>query len=240
VTQKQKHEITWLDKDNRPKLGAHGLGARASCPQESERDARDPMNKYPTGPQHKHWHSRGYLPHCDTPGLLQAVTFRLADSLPADTLDHLLQEAGDDMEKRGRIEVFLDAGYGACWLKQPEIAGIVEDALLHWDGQRYRLLAWCVMPNHVHVLIETREGSSLSGVLHGWKSFTAKTINRCLGRTGTVWMRDYFDRYIRDDHHLAAIIAYIHANPVKAGLVQNEWEWPHSSAFGSAGVAPAK
>ena len=78
--------------------------------------------------QHKYWHSRGYLPHCDTPGLLQAVTFRLADSLPAEALLPLQQASINDVEKRKRIEALLDAGYGACWLKQPEIAGIVENA----------------------------------------------------------------------------------------------------------------
>lgn len=190
---------------------------------------------------HKFWHSRGYLPHCDTPGLLQTITFRLADSLPASVLDRLLQESDSDVEKLEQIESLLDAGYGACWLKQPAVADIVEGALLHDDGQYYRLLAWCVMPNHVHVLIETCERYPLSKVVQGWKSFTAKLINRHLGRTGTVWMRDYFDRYIRDDHHLAAVIAYIHGNPRKAGLVSNEQDWRHSSARlstqGSAGCS---
>lgn len=179
---------------------------------------------------HKCWHSRGYLPHCDTPGLLQVITFRLADSLPASVLGRLLQEIDSDVGKLKRIESLLDAGYGACWLKQPIVADIAEDSLLHWDGQRYRLLAWCVMPNHVHVLIETWKDYQLPRVVQGWKSFTARLINRHLGRTGTLWMRDYFDRYIRDDHHLAAVVAYIHNNPVKAGLVQNECEWQHSSA----------
>lgn len=222
--------------------------------QNSERDARDPVGARTSrdapdsaGPrtscpqQHKHWHSRGYLPHCDTPGLFQSLTFRLADSLPANALDCLQLEAGGEVEKHRKVDALLDAGHGACWLKQSAIADIVEDALLHWDGQRYRLLAWCVMPNHVHVLIETREGSPLPGVLHSWKSFTAKLINQRLGRIGTVWMPDYFDRYVRDDDHLAAVIAYIHANPVKAGVVQDEREWPHSSArlTGIAGVPPA-
>ena len=179
---------------------------------------------------HKFWHSRGYLPHCDTPGLLQAITFRLADSLPADVLGRLLQEIDNDVEKLRRIESLLDAGHGACWLAQPAVANIIEDALLHGDGQRYRLLAWCVMSNHVHVLIETWKSYPLPKVVQGWKSFTARLINRNLGRTGTLWMRDYFDRYIRDDHHLAAVIAYLHNNPVKAGLVQNECEWLYSSA----------
>ncbi|MDO8890487.1 MAG: transposase [Sulfurimicrobium sp.] len=194
----------------------------AMAMQQGERDARVP--------DHKFWHSRGYLPHCDTPGLLQAITFRLADALPADVLERLQKDVDDDAQRRTSIENLLDAGHGACWLKQPSIADIVRNALLHWDGQRYRLLAWCVIPNHVHVLIETRAGSPLPEVLHSWKSFTAKAINRHLGRTGAVWMRDYFDRFIRDDPHLAAVIAYIHGNPVKAGLVQNEQDWPHSSA----------
>lgn len=196
----------------------------------SERDAR--------GPEHKHWHSRGYLPHCDVPGLIQAVTFRLADSLPSEVLTGIRHDAGNDTEKHNRIEAYLDVGHGACWLKQPEIAAVIENALLNWDGIRYRLLAWCVMPNHVHVLIETHEGSPLPSILHNWKSFSAKAINRHLGRTGKVWMSDYFDRYIRDDHHLAAVVACIHANPIKAGLVQHESEWRYSSAW-TAGVPPA-
>jgi putative transposase len=181
-------------------------------------------------PMHKFWHSRGYLPHCDASGLLQAITFRLDDSLPAQVLRRLMQESEDKADKLRKIEHLLDMGRGECWLKQHAIAHIVEDALLHGDGQDYYLLAWCVMPNHVHVLIETQDGHPLPKVVQSWKSFTARLINRHLGRTGTVWMRDYFDRYIRDDRHLAAVVAYIHANPVKAGLTASERDWPHSSA----------
>jgi REP element-mobilizing transposase RayT len=181
-------------------------------------------------PIHKFWHSRGYLPHCDTPGLLQFITFRLNDSLPAQVLYRLMRETGDEVQKLKRIEVLLDAGHGECLLRQHAVANIIEDALPHDDGQRYSLLAWCVMPNHVHVLVETRADNPLPTLVQSWKSYTARLINRHLGRTGTVWMRDYFDRYIRDDYHLAAVIAYIHSNPVKAGLVSNEHEWLHSSA----------
>lgn len=199
-----------------------------------------PLADEDVGAPTKSWHSRGYLPHCDTPGLLQAITFRLADSLPADVLERLSQEAPNDVDRLKQIEKFLDAGHGACWLRQPAVAEIVEDALLHGDGQRYRLLAWCVMPNHVHVLIETLDGQPVHKVVQGWKSFTARLINQHLGRSGAVWMREYFDRYIRDDHHLAAVIAYIHANPVKAGLVAEEREWRCSSAYGSADVLVGK
>ena len=208
----------------------------SACIENSRRDVGAPIS-------HKFWHSRGYLPHCDIPGLLQFITFRLGDSLPIHVLHRLAQENNDDVEKLKQIECFLDAGHGECWLKQPDVANVVEDALLHGDEQRYRQLAWCVMPNHVHVLIETFDEHPLSKVVQSWKSFTSKLINQHLVRTGTVWMREYFDRYIRDDHHLATVIAYIHGNPVKAGLVSNAQDWLHSSArlgiCGSADVPSA-
>ncbi len=179
--------------------------------------------------QHKNWHSRGYLPHCDVPSLLQSITFRLADALPAAAIARI-QQAKDDKEKYQRTETLLNQGYGACWLNQPAFAELVENTLLYGDGERYRLIAWCVMPNHVHVLIETFNHWPIPTVVQGWKSFTAKAINRHLGNSGKLWQEDYYDRYIRDDAHLAAIIAYIHNNPVKAGLTTTAEDWPYSSA----------
>jgi len=190
----------------------------------------------------KGWYSRGYLPHVDMPGLHQTITFRLADSLPADVLERLAEEAADDAGRRKRLEALLDAGYGECWLQHREIADIMEDALLHFDGQRYRLVAWCVMPNHVHVLIETMEHWPLSGIVQSWKSFTAKAINQQLRRSGEVWQREYCDRYIRDDGHLQAAIEYIENNPAKAGLVRSNEDWRYSSASQrrrNAGETPA-
>ena len=180
----------------------------------------------------KGWHSRGYLPHLDQPGLLQFITFRLSDSLPAAVLHRLAAETADDEAERHRlIDGYLDAGHGACWLRRPEIATLVQGALLHFDGERYRLLAWVVMPNHTHVLIETKRGFPLPGVVQSWKGFTARRANALLGGGGAFWHRDYFDRYVRDDAHLAAVTRYIDHNPVKAGLVKNAADWP----FGSAG-----
>jgi len=184
----------------------------------------------PESQSQKGWYSRGYLPHVDVPGLIQSITFRLADSLPHDVLDRLADEKLDDAERRKRIDAFLDVGHGECVLERPEIAKMIEDALLHFDGERYRLIAWCVMPNHVHVLIETRAGHPLAEVIHSWKSFTAKEINKALGRSGEVWQREYFDRYIRDDRHLQAVIKYIEENPVKAKLVTSADGWRFSSA----------
>jgi REP element-mobilizing transposase RayT len=160
------------------------------------------------------------------------ITFRLADALPAQVLSHLQEilprEA--DAARRQRIEAYLDAGHGACSLRDPRIGGLVEGSLLHFDGRRYRLLAWAVMPNHVHALVELIPGYPLPGIVHSWKSFTAKAANRILGRTGEFWQREYFDRYIRDAAHFEAARAYIHENPVKAGLVARAEDWAFSSA----------
>jgi hypothetical protein len=83
------------------------------------------------------WHSRGYLPHFDAPGLVQTVTFRLADSLPA----HIAKQILDSPEGMSRFEEHLDNGIGACWLRDPVVPELMEGALLHFDSQRYRLLA---------------------------------------------------------------------------------------------------
>ena len=177
------------------------------------------------------WYARGYLPHLNTAGLVQGVTFHLGDSLPAGRLRQLLAETSDgSTERRHRLQVMLDAGYGACWLRRPEIAGLVERALLVNDGIRYRLLAWEVMPNHVHVLVETVPEVPLSEVVRGWKGATAREANRLLDRSGAFWERDYFDRYVRDDAHLAAAVRYIDENPVRAGLVTKPADWPFGSA----------
>ncbi|HEX2885274.1 MAG TPA: transposase [Vineibacter terrae] len=108
---------------------------------------------------------------------------------------------------------------------------LVENALLHFDDDRYKLLAWCVMPNHVHVLVECDARHSLSNVVQSWKSFTAKAINAALRRTGRLWAPDYFDRYVRDNAHFAAIVSYIESNPVKAQLVDQAQDWRWSSAY---------
>ena len=180
------------------------------------------------------WHSRYYLPHFDRPGCLQMITFRLADSLPAEVLAQLefeLRQCPDaTAERRRRLIALLGAGYGMCHLREARIARLVEDALLHFDGIRYRVLAWCIMPNHVHMLIETMPTHELAALVHSWKSFTAKEANKILGRTGAFWYQDYFDRAIRDERHFAAALKYIHENPVKAGLVDLPERWPYGSA----------
>lgn len=176
------------------------------------------------------WHSRGHLPHFDMPGTVQAVTFRLADSLPAHVVARLAAMEESPV-KRKRREDWLDRGRGACWLRRPEIARLVEDALLHFDGERYRLSAWCVMPNHVHVLFEVGT-TPLGEIMKSWKGYSAREANRFLGRQGAFWEEEYWDRYMRDERHFRETVRYVENNPVKARLTKtpDPREWPWSSA----------
>jgi putative transposase len=177
------------------------------------------------------WHTRGYLPHFDKPGLVQMVTYRLADALPRELRAEWesLLTLEDEREKHRRIEAYLDAGHGSCLLRRADVASIVQENLLHGDGRRYRLIAWVIMPNHVHTLFEITD-VPLDRILHGWKSYTAHRISETLGSTGTIWQPDYFDRYMRDREHFDRSLRYIERNPVKAGLVAGPEEWPWSSA----------
>ena len=188
--------------------------------------------------RHRGWHSRGYLPHFDAANEIQAITFRLADSLPAEVVEAWKSELAaspssgkrPDRILRERIAKYEDAGRGSCVLANPECAEVVQAALLHFDGERYRLLEWCIMPNHVHLLVHCLPGTPLGTIIRSWKNFSAREINRLLGQEGALWAVDYHDRYIRDLDHLANASSYIRSNPVKAGLCARPEDWPWSSA----------
>ena len=174
--------------------------------------------------------SRGRLPHWQADNAIYFVTFRLRDSLPADVTRSLLAErehlartcctaverARLDAHFALRLDQALDAGHGSCLLKQH--APLMADALKHFDGSRYELHAWCVMPNHVHVLLHLQRGHDLPTIIHSWKSFTAHQIGR-----GVIWQREYFDRLVRGPEDYARTVAYVRGNPSKAGL--REWPW---------------
>ena len=142
---------------------------------------------------------------------------------------------------RSGLEALVDAGHGVCWLRRADCARIVQDALLHFDGERYRMIAWVVMPNHVHALFQTLDGWSMNTVVGSWKTFTANAIGRIVRQSGepapSIWHPEFWDRFIRNDHHFASALAYIHNNPVKAGLVAHPEDWSWSSANpGAAGL----
>jgi len=192
--------------------------------------------------QSRGWHSRGYLPHFDTEHAIQHVTFHLADSLPADALARLECELRlvaperQDAERRRKIEDWIDAGHGSCLLRLPEAAQLVQDALLFFDGERYRLCEWVVMPNHVHALFQPTTGWELARIVGSWKSFTGRRLAKLRDAhpgsvaSDPVWHRDYWDRFIRDEQHFQSVRRYIHDNPVRAGLVSRPEDWNWSSA----------
>ncbi len=182
------------------------------------------------------WYSRGYFPHFDGEEVTQHVCFHLFDSMPQSVLNQWQQELKlvpqkeADIERRTRIQNYLDSGYGECFLRDERLAETVENALLYFDGNRYALHAWCVMPNHVHTLVTPKAGFQMSKIVHSWKSFTANQCNKLLGRTGRFWDLESFDRYIRNDQHFRNAQVYIENNPVKARLCRRPEDWRWSSA----------
>ncbi len=183
---------------------------------------------------------RGSLPHWRQAGKLYFVTFRLADSLAQTTLNQWREERAvwesfhpkpwspetwGEFHRRFTepYQRWLDAGHGACWLRQPACAALVEEALRYFDSARYELGDYVVMPNHVHALVAPIAPRELAGILHSWKSFTAKQINKVLHRTGPVWREEYFDHLVRSEAQLAKFRRYIAENPLKAGLGPHEY-----------------
>ncbi len=180
--------------------------------------------------------SRGHLPHLEKEGGTYFVTFRLADAVRPTRTVSPNRRAIDPATVTEQAEPPLTLG--SCILRRPEVADLVQSALRHFDGQRYRLDAWCVMPNHVHVVFAPHAEWSLSRILHSWKSYTANQINAVLGTTGTIWESESFDHLIRTPDDWQKFITYTESNPVKAGLCDRPEHWPFSSC--GAGFQPAQ
>jgi len=108
-------------------------------------------------------------------------------------------------------------------MRDSHVAKIVDDAIREFNGTRYELIAWCVMPNHVHAVFSPIEGHTLAEIVHSWKSYSAQKANGILGRSGRFWQREYFDHLVRNETSLAKIAKYVLDNPEKAGL--RNWPW---------------
>jgi len=180
------------------------------------------------------------LPHWQQSTVYYFATWRLADSVPQDKLSQWTYEKeiwlslhpkpwGTDITTEyhqrfsGKIDEWLDAGMGLCFLRRPEAAQIVAATLLHFDQQRYAIDQFIIMPNHVHVLFLKHSNYLLPAIIKSWKGFSARKINQQLGGTGQLWMDDYWDRIIRNDEHLQPCREYIRRNPEKAGLKVGEY-----------------
>ncbi len=181
-----------------------------------------------------HIHRRR-LPHWEQDGCTYFVTFRLADSLPVEKLKVWQEQkaiwlkhhpqpwsdrTAEEYNERfvDQMQEWLDAGHGSCALQGTEVRTVVENALRHFDGERYALDAFVVMPNHVHLLVQPMPGFSLSGILHSWKSYTSNVINKKLGRSGPLWLDENFDHAVRALSHLNRFRQYIASNPAQAHL----------------------
>lgn len=190
--------------------------------------------------QHKGWYKWGNLPHYDVGGLYQSITYRLDDSLPQAKLSELeeelrlmhLSELQMKNARRKQIEAWLDAGYGSCILREPNNAQLMIETWQYFAGERYDLIAWVVMPNHVHVLIHVYEGAVLERIVTSWKNFTSRRfvaspeVERI-----PHWQAGFWDRFIRNEAHFRNAVVYIEHNPVTAGLVKRPEQWVFGSAY---------
>ena len=169
---------------------------------------------------------------------------RLYDSLPASRVeawqkersiilqraesssrDHTEDEANRLEELRQDIDRWLDKSTGSCLFHQPEIAEQMSQALLHFHSTRYLLHAWCVMPNHVHILAEPILPWSLQSIVKSWSAYTTRQINALLNRKGRVWQQDSYDHLIRSNDEYRNTVDYIYHNPENAGLNKDHWPW---------------
>jgi putative DNA methylase len=177
--------------------------------------------------------SRRNLPHWYREGATYFVTFRLGDSVPKQVLAQWEEErqiwlksnpephSAEQLAEKSKLfserrEAYLDDGHGSCVLKDNKIAQIVADAMKHFDGERYNLGSWVVMPNHVHALVTPKPANDLSSILHSWKSFTANAINKALGKKGTLWQDESYDHIVRSGAQLDHYEKYIDKNVAQA------------------------
>ena len=203
----------------------------------------------PPNPLHSGVHSRGYLPRVKREGASYFVTFRLADSLPREVLLGFKSEQAEarrqldakasraeaeeiDRAFHRKVERYLDRGAGACHLHRPDIANRVVEALRYFHEKQYLLDDWVVMPNHVHAILWPMPNFTLSEILRGRKTYTAREANLILGTARkTFWQRESYDHWIRNNEEKAGIRRYIRMNPVKAGLCPAPEDWKWSSAW---------
>ena len=195
----------------------------------------DSLSFQPFNPWEEVETTRRRLPHWHQEGATYFITFRLGDSIPQEKLAQWAAERKQWSSTHPepwdekvtaeynalfpeRRQQWLDNGYGRCLLKLSAVANIVRTALLHFDGQRYLLDEFVLMPNHVHLLVKPLSGNDLSSLLHTWKSFTAKAINKVTGATGTVWQDESYDHIVRSSAQLEFYRHYIRENPGKARL----------------------
>ena len=176
-----------------------------------------------------------HLPHWTCDAVLYWITFRLADSLPQDKLKAWQEEKDiwlkhnpkpwsdkqflEYMNRFGdRLEKWLDTGYGSRALARQDIRTIVQECMLRFNGERLLLHAAVIMPNHVHLLMETLGQNKLPQIMKGMKGVSARKTNQYMGSSGKFWSDESFDHIVRNEFQYKRLIQYVAENPTKAGL----------------------
>jgi putative transposase len=204
---------------------------------------------------------RRILPHWDMPAAAYFVTVCVEGSIPARGLLDLNAYRAELAERPcpkdqtpeqwavtrwklgfARADAWLDRAEGTRLLEDCRLARIVVDALYYFAGDRYDLLAYVVMPSHLHWVFQPHEQwvqtlqpgkhsrTAREHIVHSIDRYTALECNRVLGRRGGFWQREPYDHWVRSAEELERILLYVEGNPVKAGLIQSPHEWLYSSA----------
>jgi REP element-mobilizing transposase RayT len=130
-----------------------------------------------------------------------------------------------------RCWIDLDRGRGELILKRPGAAQIVKSAIDHFNRDRYSLICWTIMPNHVHVVLQLLGIYRLAQVMRSLKRFTSREINALFNRRGTLWQEEYFETLLRSEAHFEKAVKYVLSNPLKIGLENHAWTGIDSHAY---------
>jgi len=178
---------------------------------------------------HKGWHNRGYLPHFDARALVQHIVLCTRTALELESLRLL---ASSPIEERPRLaDAMLDRSQDGAVFRDPVYVAALEEQILFFDGIRYDALAWCIMPNHAHVVICCHSEISLGQIVRTWKNQTLRAATANPVRKAEIFAKDYFDRFMRNGLQTERTIAYVEQNPVTAGLCAASEDWRFSSAW---------
>ncbi len=173
------------------------------------------------------------LPHYHPNDAPYFVTFRLKNSLSRMEVERLKLSFSENTNSVAYARFFKDydallgaAKRGPKYLARPDICAVVRNSFTYIEDRWLDLIAYSIMPNHVHFVGSLKGERSLSQIMHSLKGFTAREANRLLGKTGIpFWQPESYDRVIRKGR-LASSVIYTLNNPVKAGLVERWDQWP--------------